>query len=99
MKKDNWLKTIVAGVVIACLAMPLSAMGETVKMTPMVKPTAKQATLQKKRSALHEQKRSLMKERAALAKQGDIVALKKNSDQLDALDEQLSPARKRGGKI
>lgn len=110
----NWLKTVVAGVAIACLAIPLTVLGATkaelmqksqqhrALTTGKVAPKAAVATNDKsarqQRKALHAQKSALIKERRSLAKQGNMDALDANSAQIASVDASLKNTKKGGAK-
>ena len=115
MKRCNWLKPVVAGVAIACLAIPLTVLGATKaelmqkaqqhralttgKAAPQGKVATNDQSASKQRKALYAQKSALIKERRTLARQGNMEALNANSAQIDAIDAQLKNAKKGGAKI
>jgi len=102
--KGNWLKTLVAGVAIACLAIPLTAMGATQADSALKtgktghKGSVATSEQRAQRKALHEKKFALLKERGELAKQGDRAALDANSAQIDSVDAQLKHTKNGGAK-
>ena len=111
--KGNWLGTIVAGVAIACLAIPLTVLGATgAELTQNSRQqalttgtTASRAAVaadkQKERQemiALLAKKFALLKERRTLVKQGNKDALDANSAQLNSVDASLINVKKGGTK-
>lgn len=93
--KGKWLGTVVAGVAIACLAIPLTVLGATQADSALKtgkaghKGSVATSEQRAQRKALHEKKFALLKERRELARQGDMDALAKNSAQLDSVDASL----------
>jgi hypothetical protein len=100
MKRNNWLKAVGAGVVIACLAIPLTAQATT-SAGPKQNQSltaADQSAAYKQKNALHAQKLALLKERRQLAKQGNKEALDANSAKISAVNAKLKAGRKGGAK-
>ena len=111
--KGNWLGTIVAGVAIACLAIPLTVLGATrAELTQNSRQQAlttgtaasraavaadKQKERQE-RNALLAKKFALLKKRGTLVKQGNKDALDANSAQLNSVDASLINVKKGGTK-
>lgn len=110
----DWLKMVGAGVATAFLVLPVSAQGVVTKaelmqkaqqhralttgrVTPKVSAAKVQSAKQQKKE-LHSQKSALIKERRALAKQGDRRALDANHAKLAAVNAGLKVAKKGGAK-
>lgn len=103
--------TVRAVVAMACLALPLAALGATkaelqqkaqahkaqTGVKASAKATDKKAAKEQKK-ALRAKKASLMKERHALSKQGNIAALQANTAKMDAVDAELNAVQKGGAK-
>ena len=112
--KGNWLGTIVAGVAIACLAIPLTVLGATrAELTQNSRQQAlttgtaasraavaadKQRERQERNAALLAKKFALLKERRTMVKQGNNDALNANSAQLNSVDASLINVKKGGTK-
>ena len=111
--KGNWLGTIVAGVAIACLAIPLTVLGATgAELTQNSRQqalttgtTASRAAVaadkqkeRQERNALLAKKFALLKKRGTLVKQGNKDALDANSAQLNSVDASLINVKKGGTK-
>jgi len=112
--KGNWLGKVVAGVAIACLAIPLTVLGansaeltqnsrqqQALTTGTAASRAAMEADRQKERQermALLAKKFTLLKERSALIKQGNKDALAANSAQLKSVDASLINMKKGGAK-
>jgi hypothetical protein len=99
MKRDNWLKTVVAGVAIACLAIPLTVLGAT-KAEPMSKSqqqwaltkgngAAQGAVTTKDQKARLKHRKTLHAQKSALMKERRDLARRGDKDGLSKNSAQL----------
>jgi hypothetical protein len=93
MKRRNWLKTVIVGVAIACLVIPLAAFGAN---TPESKQKSQQqwalttgngatqsAATAKDQSAMRKQRKALHAQKSALMKERRTLAKRGDRDGLD----------------
>ena len=99
---SNVQGTVRAVVAMACLALPLAALGATkaelLQKAGVPKAAAKDPAAKQQQKALQAKKLALIKERQTLTKQGNFAALADNSAKLDAVAPELDAAKKGGAQ-
>jgi hypothetical protein len=99
MKRDNWLKTVVTGVAIACLAIPLTVFGAN-KAEPMSKPqqqwalttgngAAQSAAVTKNQQAMSQQRKTFNTQKSALMKERRTLAQRGDKEGLKKNSAQM----------
>jgi hypothetical protein len=99
MKRNNWLKTVVVGVAIACLAIPLTVLGAT-KAEPMSKSqqqwalttgngAAQSAAVTKDQKAIRQQRKTFNAQKSVLMKERRILAQRGDKEGLKRNSAQI----------